>query len=190
MHRNSLLSLIVRYQEKHPEESESILRLTTFIKAYIKCFDRTLPIGHLTGSAWLINADQSKVLLTHHRKLNRWLQLGGHADGEPDLLSVALREAFEESGLETIVPIKKEIFDIDIHLIPERKDEAAHHHYDVRFALQSVGSDLFKVSEESHDLSWILIAALEKKTDEVSILRMKEKWLALKTRGESSSVKQ
>lgn len=177
MHRNLLLSLITDYQQKYPEESETLSCLTTFIQKNSNCFDRALAIGHLTGSAWLINSDQTKVLLTHHRKLNRWLQLGGHADGEPDLLTVALQEAFEESGLEAIVPIKKEIFDIDIHLIPERKEEPAHRHYDIRFALQSLGSEVFQVSEESHDLSWIPIAALEKKTDEVSILRMKEKWL-------------
>ncbi len=177
MHRNALLSLILDYRNAHPEEALTIGRFTSFIKQNKDCFKRELETGHLTGSAWLVNLDQTKVLLTHHRKLNRWLQLGGHADGESDILSVAMREAYEESGLNQIIPVKKEIFDLDIHRIPERGKECAHDHYDIRFALQAVGSEDFQVSEESHDLSWIDIVSFHQMTSETSMLRMQNKWL-------------
>ena len=177
MHRNPLLSLITTYKAQHPEEMETIQRLTTFIQNNTHCFNRTLTVGHITGSAWLTHPDGSKVLLTHHRKLNKWLQLGGHADGQTDILSVAQREAVEESGLSNIVPLSHHIFDIDIHPIPANSREAAHDHYDIRFALQAIGSDHVRVSEESHDLSWVPITALHEITSEISILRMRRKWL-------------
>jgi ADP-ribose pyrophosphatase YjhB (NUDIX family) len=103
-----------------------------FAGAHTDCCERTLAEGHFTGSAWLVSADGERVLLTHHRKLGRWLQLGGHADGEGDLAAVALREAEEESGLSRLL-VEPEIFDLDRHLIPARGSEPAHWHYDVRF---------------------------------------------------------
>ncbi len=179
MHRNPLLSLLRTYQNKYPEETETVQSFTRFIQEHTNCFDRTLSKGHITGSAWLIHPDHPKVLLTHHRKLNKWLQLGGHADGQSDVLSVALREAREESGLNHIIPLLSDIFDIDIHRIPENRREAAHHHYDIRFVLQAVGSEKVRISEESHDLSWVLIPSLHEITQEKSILRMRQKWHAL-----------
>ena len=69
-------------------------RFIKFIEQNPNCFERSNK-GHITGSAWIVNHDNSKVLLTHHRKLNLWLQLGGHADGEPDTKAVSLKEAQE-----------------------------------------------------------------------------------------------
>ncbi len=178
MHRTSLLSLLRLYQKKHPEEQEICLSFIRFVQDNANCFERSLAKGHVTGSAWLVNTDHSKILLTHHRKLNKWLQLGGHADGESDVCAVALREAYEESGLKSILPLSEEIFDIDIHRIPENSKEGAHFHYDVRFALEAQGSDKVIVSLESHDLSWISILALHEQSDETSVLRMRQKWLS------------
>lgn len=188
MHRHPLLSLISNYRRHHPDETEVIDRLTAFVDTHVNCFDRQLAIGHVTGSAWLVNRAGTSVLLTHHRKLDKWLQLGGHADGHSDVLSVALREAFEESGLEALTPISKEIFDLDIHRIPERGREKAHNHYDIRFALQAQGSERFKVSEESHALSWILLGQLEKIAPDRSIQRMQGKWLSYHRRQAISNI--
>lgn len=180
MHRKPLLSLIQNYRTRHQSEAETINRLVSFIQANRNCFDRQLEMGHITGSAWLINRDESAVLLTHHRKLDKWLQLGGHAEGCADLRAVAMREAYEESGLKEIRVISEEIFDIDIHAIPEKENEKAHEHYDIRFVFQSVGPEKWSLSEESYALSWVSILDLEQKTKDASIIRMKKKWLSRK----------
>lgn len=178
MHRKPLLSLLHVYKNKHPEEIETLQSIIGFVQDHKNCFERSLSVGHITGSVWLLNPDHSKILLTHHKKLNRWLQLGGHADGENNVLSVALREAYEESGLASIVPISAEIFDVDVHPIPANRNEPAHFHYDVRFALEAQDCEEVIVSAESHDLSWVPIPSLHERSDETSILRMRQKWLA------------
>ena len=149
-----------------------------FASAHPDCCERTLAVGHFTGSAWLVSADGARVLLTHHRKLNRWLQLGGHADGDGDLAAVALREAEEESGLARLT-LEGGIFDLDRHLIPARGDEPAHWHYDVRFVVRATDEN-FSVSDESHSLAWKSIAEIanDASADE-SMRRMAWKWLAL-----------
>ncbi len=96
-----------------------------FIDSHPDCFERSCQVGHITGSAWIVNRAGDRVLLTHHRKLGRWLQPGGHSDGDPDTLEVALREAREESGLD-VRALDEAIFDLDVHLIPARGHEPAH----------------------------------------------------------------
>jgi 8-oxo-dGTP pyrophosphatase MutT (NUDIX family) len=105
--------------------------------------------------------------------------LGGHADGDPDVLAVALKEAREESGLEDFEPLGGGIFDLDIHPIPARKDEPEHLHYDVRFVLRAMGPTAYTVSEESHDLRWVRLEEVVGLTEEESMMRMVRKWAAL-----------
>src|SRR5688572_8098554 len=83
------------YAIRHAGEQETVAQFRDFMRTYADAAQRELAIGHLTGAAWLVSADGRRVLLTHHRKLQRWLQLGGHADGDADLVAVALREAEE-----------------------------------------------------------------------------------------------
>jgi len=180
MHRQPLLDLIDQYATLHPDEGETIERFREFVTAHPDCFERSLSIGHLTGAAWIVDATGDSVLLTHHRKLNCWLQLGGHADGDTNMLQVALREAWEESGLDSLAQVTPGIFDLDIHRIPERKGEPEHLHYDVRFVLLHPGTGEFEVSEESHDLAWVPLERLEEFTTEESMLRMARKWAELK----------
>ena len=152
-----------------------IERYVQFIHENEDCFERSNLSGHVTGSAWLVNTDGTHVLLTHHRKLNMWLQLGGHADGDPDVLGVALREAQEESGIDNIEAVSTQLLDIDIHNIPARGDEPEHYHYDATFAFRTVDTNDFVVSDESLALEWIDIANLHKRTSEASMLRMAQK---------------
>jgi 8-oxo-dGTP pyrophosphatase MutT (NUDIX family) len=151
-----------------------------FLASAPQVFERSHAVGHFTGSAWLVSGDGERVLLTHHRKLGRWLQLGGHADGDRDLARVALREAEEESGLRELA-VHPDIFDLDRHLIPARGDEPAHWHYDVRYVVRATGSETFVVSEESLELAWRPIASI---ADDVqageSLRRMAQRWLARK----------
>lgn len=133
--------------------------------------------GHFTGSAWLVDRSGRKVLLTHHRKLDRWLQLGGHADGEQDLSAVALKEAQEESGLSNL-RVDPDIFDLDRHWIPERADVPGHWHYDVRHVVHAGANENFVVSDESHALAWRDIAELAADPDaDGSMRRMAAKWM-------------
>lgn len=176
MHRESLLNQLSEYARRHPEEAAVIRDFTQFVKSQSRCFERSLEIGHITGSAWVVNSTGCEVLLTHHRKLDRWLQLGGHADGESDVLAVAIKEAEEESGLGNFSVIGPGIFDIDIHRIPARKNEPEHDHYDVRYVLMVNGSLEFEVSEESHELRWVKLDEVKNLTREPSMMRMVEKW--------------
>ncbi len=177
MHRKPLLEALAQYRTRYIDEAVMIDRLTQFVHQHPDCFERSLSIGHITGSAWVVNEPGTHVLLTHHRKLNAWLQLGGHADGDSNANRVALKEAQEESGLPSIEPVSDAIFDVDIHTIPARGNEAAHFHYDVRYAFRALGSDQFVVSEESHALAWLAIDDLHTQVPEESICRMARKWL-------------
>ncbi len=175
MHRKNILNLLQEYLVQHKDEENITKRFIKFVEENSECFNRTLLKGHLTGSAWLLNKNRTHVLLTHHKKLNKWLQLGGHADGDSDILNVAIKEVEEESGLTDLTMISNGIFDLDAHLIPARKDEPEHYHYDVRFAFVTNGNENYIVSNESFDLQWIKLDDITKKTSEKSILRMLDK---------------
>jgi 8-oxo-dGTP pyrophosphatase MutT (NUDIX family) len=141
-------------------------------------FERARLAGHFTGSAWVVSADGQRVLLMHHRKLDRWLQLGGHADGDVHLPRVALREAEEESGLVDLA-VDPAILDLDRHAIPARGSEPEHWHYDVRFVVRATGSEEFVLNEESLALAWKPVADIaEDPAADESLRRMARKWLA------------
>ena len=91
MNKNNLLKMLNEYHPSAPEEQEYKTRMLTFIKDHDDCFERSLAIGHITASAWLLNKAQTHALLMHHAKLDRWVQLGGHCDGDPDVLNVAIK---------------------------------------------------------------------------------------------------
>lgn len=175
MHRQWLLSRLETYTPFNTEEQAMHQRLTQFVRDHAQCFERSLKIGHITGSAWIVNADRSKVLMIHHRKLDRWLQPGGHSDGDSNTLNVALREAQEETCLQNIQPVSEAIFDIDIHTIPGRGDEPEHEHFDVRFMLQANDEDRIARMEETNDIAWMDLDEVLAHAGEASIVRMLEK---------------
>lgn len=166
------------YRRAWPAEEAVVAHFLELLAEGRHAFERGRLAGHFTGSAWLVDRSGARVLLTHHRKLGRWLQLGGHADGDVDLARVALREAEEESGLAGLVP-HPGILDLDRHWIPERGDVAAHWHYDVRYVVQAGEREDFVVSPESFDLAWRPIATLaDDAASDASVRRMAAKWLA------------
>jgi 8-oxo-dGTP pyrophosphatase MutT (NUDIX family) len=154
-------------------------RLIAFILTHPDAFERALPIGHVTASAWIVDPARTRALLTHHRKLGKWLQLGGHADGDLDLRRAALREAREESGLRSLRSASGAIYDLDVHLIPARPGEPAHEHYDVRFAFEADPAEALVVSAESKELAWIPLDALSGYGADESVLRLARKTLEL-----------
>jgi len=173
---DGLLAGLAAYGERYPQEHMEVQKFRALLLEEPRCFDRDCWRGHITGAAWLVNAAGTHALLTHHRKLQKWLQLGGHSDGDPDTTAVAMREAREESGLEVRL-LSDAVFDIDVHPIPARKEDPEHYHYDVRFVMQVVGSEDFVVSEESMDLAWVPLAELTNYSGEPTILRMRDKYL-------------
>jgi 8-oxo-dGTP pyrophosphatase MutT (NUDIX family) len=189
MHRRPLLDMLARYRRVFPHEAAVVDRIAALVESHADCFDRTCRPGHITGSAWILSADRRRALLTHHGKLDRWLQLGGHADGEWRVEEVALREAREESGMNgfDFVPIDGCLLplDIDVHIIPARYDatgqlvEDAHEHHDMRFLLIARNNEPICISDESHEVAWFTPTEIERLTEEESVLRMLRKALAL-----------
>ena len=186
MKRADLVELLERYAERHPAERATADRIRALVAGEPRCFERDCFPGHVTASAWIVSRESRAVLLTHHRKLDRWLQLGGHTDGDSDVLASALREAREESGLADFEPIPAGggavILDVDVHEIPARPGEPAHQHHDVRFLLEaSERAPLARQRSESKALRWFPAAGIEARFSEESLVRMARKaarWLA------------
>ena len=176
--QDGLAAALADYRRRWPEEAVATACFAELLDDVENPFQRERLAGHFTGGAWLVSADGERILMTHHRKLDRWLQLGGHADGDRDLRRVALKEAEEESGLSGL-SVYPDIFDLDRHWIPDHKDVPGHWHYDVRYVVRAGGDESFVVSEESHALAWRDIAALagDASLDE-SLRRMARKWLS------------
>lgn len=121
--------------EREPVRSEML----DFCDRHPDALHRTCLDGHLTGSAVVVDPRSRRTLLIHHAKLDRWLQPGGHADGDGNLAAVAWREASEETGLDDLHVVLPAI-DLDIHTIPARGDEPTHVHLDVRFLVLAAGA--------------------------------------------------
>lgn len=172
-----LANALQRYRDQWQGEVALVKAFEEFLHTSVDVFDRTHQSGHFTGSSWLVSADGARVLLMHHRKLNRWLQPGGHADGDRDLARVALREAQEETGLPDLRG-ERAIFDLDRHRIPARSTEPEHWHYDVRYVVRASVDERFVVNEESHGLAWRTVHDVaEDASLDLSLQRMAHKWL-------------
>lgn len=181
MRRNDLVKCLAAYQTNYPEEQRFVQDFLILLNNEADCFNRSLKTGHLTGSSWIVNHSKDKALLTLHRKLDRWLQLGGHADGEENMINVSTKEAREECGLSSLVLLSERIFDIDIHTIPENAREARHYHYDIRYIFEADEREPLTVSKESKQLKWVPLKALSTYTKQNrSILRMAEKTQQMK----------
>lgn len=159
MNRAQLLLELEGYATDYPIEQQFVDRFIALLQ-HEDAFLRTHLPGHITGSAWIIDKKSGDVLLTHHAKLNRWLQPGGHADGDENVIGVATREAEEETGLKQLVLASDNIFDIDIHTIPARGDMPEHLHYDIRYLFYADKDLPLVITEESHDLRWLPVAGM------------------------------
>ena len=151
-----LLSQHVPDDEAEARDREAMIALA---EGEGDCFSRaSYRPGHFTGSAFVVCAATREVLLHHHRRLGRWLQLGGHDDGERDLLATALREAREESSLPDLVPLSPAPLDLDVHEIPAARGEPSHLHLDVRYALATRSPGSMRLAEgESLGLAWLTL---------------------------------
>jgi len=155
----ALVDSLRRHVPGDEEEARDRDRILAFVLRQERPFDRAILEGHLTGSAITVSADGSRVLLLHHRKLDRWLQPGGHGDpGETTGEEVALREALEESGIRGLAlhPTAPRPLDVDVHDIPERGSEPAHEHLDLRYLVVAPeGAAVTPDLAELHEIRWV-----------------------------------
>ena len=152
-------------------------RTCRFIHQHPNCFERTLQPGHVSGSAWVVNPTRDYVMLMHHRKLNMWLQPGGHADGDNDILRVVLKETSEESGIDlsNIFLVSEDVFDVDVHTVYESEHEQRHVHFDVRFLVEVDDHVPIPGNDESHDIGWIPLDEVPRFNNARSIFRLVQK---------------
>ena len=171
---SDIVNQINDFNSSNIEEEGFVIQILDFIEKHKENIGRENPDGHLTASAWILNESKSKVLLIHHKKLNRWLQPGGHIEVEDSsMANAALREALEETNLKSIQFLNKSIYDIDVHLIPARKTEKEHYHLDFRFIFIADEKEIAQHSDEVKDMKWVELSTLI--DVENSILRMVQK---------------
>jgi 8-oxo-dGTP pyrophosphatase MutT (NUDIX family) len=171
-----LLVDVRAYVPADAREAEMRARVVAFIERDgMRAFDRANTSGHVTASAWIVDPSRDAAVLLHHRKLERWLQLGGHVDGDPDVRLAAQREAREESGLRTLRALGEGIYDIDVHRVPARGAEPEHDHYDLRLAFEADPRESLVRNDESHDVRWIPLTQLEDYAIDESVRRLVRK---------------
>jgi len=177
MHRQDLIQRLSKYRSDFMEEAAMINRTLRFILAHEDCFNRELMHGHVTGSAWVINPNRTHTLMLHHRKLDRWFQPGGHADGDPDILQVVLKEVSEESGIELdqVKLLSENVFDVDIHTIYPSKHDDRHEHFDIRFLIEIDDRLDIPGNSESHQVAWIPLDQVSRFNNMRSLHRMVRK---------------
>ncbi len=147
--------ILERYAPPCAEQARVRTHILAFLDAHPSdAHERACAEGHLTGSCLLLDARRERVLLTHHKKLDRWLQLGGHADGDANLRGVAWREACEEAGF-TPAAISSAPIDLDVHPIPARPGEPRHDHLDLRYLAVAPKGAEPACSDESHEVRWM-----------------------------------
>jgi 8-oxo-dGTP pyrophosphatase MutT (NUDIX family) len=186
MSLSSLISSLENHGEKFPEEKVYADSMVSFLsQKREKAFHNFhWDDGHFTASMLVTNPEFTRVLLIFHKKLQKWLQFGGHSDDSPNILATAIRECHEESGIieepeifsyhgDQFLPI----FDLDIHSIPpDAKGRPEHKHYDIRFL--GIVRDTVVLSrqlDETEDIRWFNITEVEKYIEEDGLLRMIEK---------------
>ena len=176
LNQQDVLRSLSEYEAFDDDDRQGAEETARFVRGNVRFGERALESGHVTASAWIMDAAGEKVLLTHHAKLNLWVQLGGHVeDGDGGAAAAALREAREESGLTAVRLVSERVFDVDVHPIPARGEVPAHFHYDLRFLCVADSQEPLQVSGESHDLAWVALAEVPALTGERSVLRMLEK---------------
>lgn len=177
-HRAELITALQHHVSTSVHEADMVQKILDFVQSTTNCFERSNLAGHVVAGALVLNQAHTHVALMHHVKLQRWLQPGGHADGDSNLLRVAQKEVWEETGLAT-TPLVTTIFDVDAHLIAARgegeKHVPEHWHYEARFLLEALNEEALQANAESQGVKWVALNDVPNYTTEESVLRMVHK---------------
>ncbi|MBQ8815055.1 MAG: NUDIX hydrolase [Lachnospiraceae bacterium] len=154
-----LMDELKKYVPINDQETADLSRMLAFFAHGETPFHRTNTTAHFTASAWIVNPARTKVLMVYHNIYNSWSWTGGHADGEEDLLAVALREAREETGIEHIRPVSDEPFSLEILTVngheKRGKYVSSHLHYNVTYLMEAEESDELRMKpDENSGVAW------------------------------------
>ncbi len=181
MEAGQLIAALAYHATSDAEEEAALLKILKFLSLSAEPFSRANPEGHITGSAVIGRIDGSAFLLIRHRKLERWLQPGGHTDPEDEnVLATALREAREETGVVALSPAANgRVIDVDVHPIPARRAEPAHLHFDLRYLATTEETALAPQAVETRGARWFTLEEAIAEGVEESLLRALRKAHAL-----------
>ncbi len=189
LNQKDVLTLLQSHQPASKKERQDTQRTIEFVQNTSLFWQRNTLYGHITASAWIVDTTYRYAILVHHKKLNQWFQPGGHIENDIDMLAAAKREAIEETGIKQLEIASTPIFDIDVHSIPANKSMPQHWHFDIRFAFLADAAIQPHVSDESHDVRWILLEELTRLNNDESITRMAEKTPLLRNINDSPNNK-
>lgn len=188
----NLINKLLEYKTTDQFEDAERFSFANFLQRNEDAFDRTNSIAHVTSSSWIVNEDMTKVLMCYHNIYKSWSWTGGHADGEQDLLSVAIREAKEETGINTIKVLTPEFYDVEIIPVSQHLKRGFaignHLHLNVTYLLMADEKEILKVkSDENSKLAWLDVEKLDELVSEKDMLpiykRLQKKAEALKKAG-------
>lgn len=171
MNRAGLTDAIRAYRPWNEQEAADREAILGFLAENEDAFVRTCPNAHMTASAWVVNRDRSKVLMVYHKIYDSWSWTGGHADGEEDLLFVAVREVKEETGVKTVTPVSDDIYSLEVLTVDGHEKRgryvSSHLHMNVTYLLEADETEELRVCEdENRGVSWFTLeGALEASTE-------------------------
>ncbi len=171
MDRKELISKIKKYRPFNEQEEMDKALILNWIETQENAFSRENTVAHMTASAWVVNKERNKVLMVYHNIYNSWSWLGGHADGETDLLAVAVREVKEEAGITNVRPVSDEIFSlesltVDGH-VKKGRYVSSHLHLNVTYLLEADSEEAVSVKvDENSGVAWFTPGEALKKSTE------------------------
>lgn len=178
--RQKLIDGINRYAPWNEQEDRDRDVILAFLRDTPDAFDRSCLTAHMTASAWIVNRDRSKVLMVYHSIYDSWSWTGGHADGETDLLGVAIREAKEETGIRTVRPISPDIYSVEVLTVDGHEKHGkyvpSHLHMNVSYLLEADDSEQLTVCDgENKAVAWF--------TPEEALMASSEPWFVKRIYG-------
>ena len=158
-----LMEELERYQPWNEQEERDRAEILRRLKSGEELYGRENLSAHLTSSAWVVSPDRQRVLLAYHNLYDSWAWLGGHADGERDLLAVALRETREESGLEAVRPVSERVYSVEILTVDGHEKRGvyvpSHLHLNVTYLLEGDPASPVRCRpEENSRVGWFALA--------------------------------